>query len=343
METRQRFIEMSALLGRTDSPEALERKVRVVAEIKRLKAERNAVILGHNYMETAILEFVSDYTGDSLELSRIAAGVGRDVIVFCGVEFMAETAKILSPASRVLIPARGAGCSLAESITAEDVRALRARFPGVPVVTYINTYADVKAETDICCTSGNAAAVVNSLKGDTVIFLPDEFLARNVARSTGRHVIFPSFDGERDDPELDFQMIGWKGRCEVHERYTAEQVREIRGRYPDVFILAHPECPPEVAEAVDFCGGTSAMIRVVRETRHPRYLLLTEAAMADYLAAEMPDKVFLRDRGIRCPHMEKITLENTLEALRLLRYEVTVPDEIRLRALRAVERMLRVG
>lgn len=343
MDVRQRFAEMYAHLGMTLPSETLERKTRVVAEIERLKAERNAVILGHNYMETVILEFISDYTGDSLELSRIAAGVEKDVIVFCGVEFMAETAKILSPDKKVLIPARGAGCSLAESITGEDVRALKARFPGVPVVTYINTYADVKAETDICCTSGNAAAVVDSLKSDTVIFLPDEFMARNVARSTGRHVIVPSFGEERQDSELDFQMVAWKGRCEVHEQYTIEQVRDIRERFPDAFILTHPESPPEVAQAVDFCGGTSAMIRVVRETSHPRYLLLTESAMADYLAVEMPDKVFIRDQGIRCPHMEKITLENTLDSLKFLQYEVTVPEEIRVRALRAVERMLAIG
>lgn len=343
MNVKQRFTEMYANLGLIVSRETLDQKVRLVAEIERLKVERNAVILGHNYMETDILEFISDYTGDSLELSRIAAGVEKDVIVFCGVEFMAETAKILSPDKKVLIPARGAGCSLAASITGDDVRALKARFPGVPVVTYINTYADVKAETDICCTSGNAAAVVDSLQGDTVIFLPDEFLARNVARMTGKHVIFPSFGEGAQDSELDFQMIGWKGRCEVHEQYTLEQVRQIRERYPDVFLLTHPECPPEVAEAVDFCGGTSAMIRVIRETNHSRYLLLTESAMADYLAAEMPEKVFIRDQGIRCPHMEKITLENTLDSLKFLQYEVTVPEEIRVRALRAVERMLAIG
>ncbi len=320
----------------------LRYKAELAAEILRLKQERNAVILGHNYMEPALFYSIPDFTGDSLGLSRRAAQTDRDVIVFCGVRFMAETAKILNPDKTVLLPSDRAGCSLAASITAADVRALKARFPGVPVVTYVNTYADVKAESDICCTSSNAVAVVESLPGDTVIFLPDEFLARNVARETGKHVIFPD-QLPREDTELDFQMIAWRGHCEVHEKFSVDDIRAVRAQFPDVVILAHPECPPEVVEAADFSGSTSAMIRFVEQTRAPRYLLLTECSMGDNIAAAHPDKEMLRLCSVRCPHMNQITLEDTLEALRQMRYVIEVPEEIRVRAYRAVERMLQIG
>ena len=361
----------------------LRYKAELAVEIEHLKKERNAVILGHNYMEPALYHSVPDFTGDSLGLSRLAAQTDKDVIVFCGVGFMAETAKILNPDKTVLIPSEKAGCSLAESITAEDVRALKARFPGVPVVTYVNTYADVKAESDYCCTSGNAAKLVASLESDTVIFLPDEYLARNVARETGKRVIVPptlilspSGGGQPPTPTLPSRggglppthtlpplggglplthtlpplgggqgggLIIWDGRCEVHEKYTVDDIRAIREQFPDVVILSHPECSPEVVAASDFAGSTSAMIRYVAETNAPRYLLLTECSMGDNVAAVHRDKEFLRLCTVRCPHMNQITLENTLESLRDLKYEVHIPEDIRRRALTAVERMLAVG
>jgi len=324
----------------------LKQKAELVFEINRLKAEKGAVILGHNYMEPALYHTVPDFRGDSLELSRKAAVVKGDPIVFCGVRFMAETAKILNPEKTVLLPAKEAGCSLAGSITAEDVRQLKQRFPGVPVVTYVNTYADVKAESDICCTSGNAAAVVESLKTDAVIFLPDEYLARNVAKETGRHIIFPIShpNGLRSaDVLLEYAMVGWNGKCEVHERFTVEDVQRVRQQFPDVVILAHPECPPEVVAVSDFSGSTSAMIKYVERTHAPRYLLLTECSMGDNVAAENPDKEMLRLCSVRCPHMNQITLQDTLDALRYNRYQIEVPEEIRVRAKRAVDRMLAIG
>lgn len=318
-------------------------KAELAFEINQLKKDRNAVILGHNYMEPALFHSITDYVGDSLGLSRIAAQVDNEVIVFCGVRFMAETAKILNPTKTVLLPAREAGCSLASSITAEDVQTLRAQFPGVPVVTYVNTYADVKAESDICCTSGNAAAVVESMKADTVIFLPDEFLASNVAQETGKHIIFPSCKGSKDDSMLDYQMIGWHGRCEVHEQFTVQDIEDIRAQYPDVIILAHPECSPEVVAASDFSGSTSAMIQHVEESNAPRYLLLTECAMGENIAVENPDKEMLRLCQVRCPHMNEITMEGVLRSLKKMQYVIDVPEEIRVKAARAVERMIKIG
>jgi quinolinate synthase len=322
----------------------LRYKAEIAVKINRLKKERNAVILGHNYMEPVLYYSVTDIRGDSLELSRRAATIDKDVIVFCGVKFMAETAKILNPKKTVLLPA-DAGCSLAASITAADVRALKQRFPGVPVVSYVNTYADVKAESDICCTSGNAAAVVESLGTATVIFLPDEYLARNVARETGKHIIFPTVNqvNSSNEVELDYQMVGWRGRCEVHEKFTVEDIRNIRQQFPDVRILAHPECSPAVIEASDYSGSTSAMIRYVAQTEAPRYLLLTECSMGDNIAASNPDKTFLRMCSVRCPHMNMITMENTLHALQTGQIEITVPEEIRIKAVRAVERMIAIG
>ena len=322
----------------------LHYKAELAVEINRLKKERNAVILGHNYMEPVLYHSVTDIKGDSLELSRKAAKTDKDVIVFCGVKFMAETAKILNPTKTVLLPAN-AGCSLAASITAADVRALKQNFPGVPVVSYVNTYADVKAESDICCTSGNAVAVVQSLKSETVIFLPDEYLAKNVARETGKHIIFPVGDkgSITRSKDLDYQMIGWRGRCEVHEKFTVEDISNIRQQFPDVIILAHPECSPEVIEASDYSGSTSAMIRYVAQTNAPRYLLLTECSMGDNVAASNPDKTFLRMCSVRCPHMNMITMENTLNALKNNQIEITVPEEIRIKALGAVERMIAIG
>lgn len=322
----------------------LKIKSEVAAEINRLKREKNAVILGHNYMEPALFNSVPDFVGDSLELARRAAQTDKDIIVFCGVKFMAETAKLLNPKKTVLLPSEKAGCSLAESITAEDVRQLRLKFPGVPVVTYVNTYADVKAESDICCTSGNAKAVVDSLHTDTVIFLPDEYLAKNVARETGKHIIFPSLDPRKKfENDLDYQMIGWLGRCEVHDKFTVEDIVNVRKQFPDVTILAHPECSPEVVAASDFSGSTTAMIRHVENTSASHYLLLTECAMGDNVAAANPDKEMLRLCSVRCPHMNQITLEDTLESLRKIQYVIEIPADILKRAARAVERMIAIG
>ncbi|MDP1715617.1 MAG: quinolinate synthase NadA [Anaerolineales bacterium] len=327
----------------------LRYKAEIAVEINKLKKERNAVILGHNYMEAALFNSIPDFVGDSLELSRKAAQTDKDIIVFCGVKFMGETAKILNPTKKVLLPSNRAGCSLAESITAADVRALKAKFPGVPIVTYVNTYADVKAESDICCTSGNAKAVVESLKTDTIIFLPDEYLAANVARETGKHIIFPTRaltpsplpQGEGAGGEG--KMIGWTGRCEVHEKFTVNDIETVRAQFPEVAILAHPECSPEVTAASDFSGSTSAMIKFVQDSKAPQYLVLTECSMGDNIAAANPEKDMLRLCMIRCPHMNTITMEDTLNALKLDRYIIDIPEDIRIRAERAVRRMIEIG
>jgi quinolinate synthase len=342
--TQEMYDKLSGLLSTTVPDFELRIKAELADEINRLKEEKNAVILGHNYMEPALFYSICDYKGDSLELSRKAAQSQKDIIVFCGVKFMAETAKILNPTKKVLVPSEKAGCSLAASITAADVRELKSKFPGVPVVTYINTYADVKAESDICCTSGNAVAVVNSLNTDKVIFIPDEYLAGNVARETGKHIIYPTKDPLRHFPnELDYQMIGWPGRCEVHEKFSVEDIQNVRKQFPDVVILAHPECSPEVVAASDFSGSTTAMIRYVEQTNAPRYLMLTECSMGDNVAASNPDKEMLRLCSVRCPHMNQITLEDTLESLRKEQFEIVLDEELRQRAYVAVERMLHIG
>jgi quinolinate synthase len=332
------------MLGDVIPDVELRYKAGIAYEINRLKVEKNAVILGHNYMEPALYHSIPDFQGDSLELCRMAAATDKDVIVFCGVRFMAETAKILNPSKTVLLPSLQAGCSLAGSITAADVRALKEHFPGVPVVTYVNTYADVKAESDICCTSGNAASVVNSLDSEAVIFLPDEFLAQNVARETGKHIIFPTVrELGRRRIELDHQLIAWRGRCEVHEKFTVKDIQDVRKQFPDVVILAHPECSPEVVLASDFSGSTSAMVRYVEQTSAPRYLLLTECAMGDNIAAANPDKEMLRLCSVRCPHMNQITLEDTLESLQSGKHVIELPADVIRRASRAVERMIAIS
>jgi len=297
----------------------------LIAEINRLKREKNAVILAHNYMTPEIFHGVGDYVGDSLGLAKEAARSDAAVIVQAGVHFMAETSKILSPEKRVLIPDLRAGCSLASSITGADVRLIKQRYPGLPVVTYVNTTADVKAETDICCTSANAVQVVEEaarLWGvDRVILIPDEFLARNVARQT------------------DIGIIAWKGRCEVHERFTAADILEIKEAYPDAEVLAHPECPAEVLEIADFAGSTAAMNDYVIKRQPKRVVLITECSMADNVAADAVNTEFLRPCNL-CPHMKRITLENIYEALVHDRYEVTVDPAIAERARLAVQRMV---
>lgn len=341
MSAGSMYEKMKAKLSHVVPDVELRYKAQLAEEILRLKKERSAVILAHNYMEPALYHSVPDFTGDSLELSRRAAQTKADIIVFCGVKFMAETAKILNPAKTVLIPSEKAGCSLAEGITAEDVRNLKKQFPGVPVVTYVNSYAEVKAESDVCCTSSNAAKVIQSLKTDRVIFLPDEYLARNVAGDLGWKVFFPS-RGETP-PGSGPWMIAWPARCEVHERFIVDDVKNARRQFPDVMVLAHPECHPDVVAAADFAGSTMAMVRHVKQSRAKRYLLLTECSMGDNIAAENPDKEMIRICSIRCPHMNEITLEDTLNSLKLTRYVVEVPEDIRVRALKAVQRMIETG
>jgi len=322
-------------------------KAELAYEINRIKREKGAIILGHNYMEPALFVSVCDIVGDSLELSRKAAQIKSQTMVFCGVRFMAETAKILSPTKKVLLPTRGkAGCSLASSITAEEVRNLKALFPGAPVITYINTYADVKAETDICCTSGNAAKIVQSYGTKPVIFIPDEYLARNVAAETGRLIVKGDAHGAEmlkglgtDQPV----MIVWNGKCEVHDKFRVEDIVQIRRQFPKVQILAHPECRPEVVAKADFAGSTAKMIDHVRQSDAEEFLLLTECSMGDNIVAENPGKNLLRLCSVRCPHMGEITLEDTLDALRYERDEIQVPEELRARAFRAIDNMLRVA
>ena len=295
-----------------------------VVEIERLKKQRNAVILAHNYQTPEIFHGVADITGDSLALAQRATDTEADVIVLCGVHFMAETAKVLNPSKTVLIPDPEAGCSLAESITAADVRALKARHPGVPVVTYVNTSADVKAETDVCCTSANAVEVVESLGADRVIFLPDEFLGRWVASQT------------------DVDVILWQGHCEVHEQFTPEQVRAYRRQFPGVKVIAHPECPMEVLREADMVGSTSGMIRYVAEERPRRVAMITECSMADNVAAEFPEVEMVRPCTV-CPHMKRITLDRIVDSLENLQHPVEVDPAVAAGARRAVERMLEVG
>lgn len=288
-----------------------------------LKARRNAVILAHNYQTPEIFHCVADIVGDSLALARKAMAVDADIIVLAGVHFMAETAKLLNPCKTVLIPDLGAGCSLADSISASDVRLMRQRYPGVPVVTYINTSATVKAESDISCTSGNALAVVESLGAPRVIMLPDEYLAKNVAAQTK------------------IEIIAWKGHCEVHERFTPADIRELRQAHPGVTVLAHPECPPEVVAEADFAGSTAAMSDYVGRHKPARVVLMTECSMSDNVAVEHPEVDFVRPCNL-CPHMKRITLANIRAALEQNRHMVTIDPHVADRARRTVERMLAV-
>jgi quinolinate synthase len=292
-----------------------------VDAINRLKRERNAVILAHNYQTPEIFHGVADIVGDSLQLAREACRVDADVIVVCGVHFMGETAKILNPHRTVVVPDARAGCSLAESITAADVRLLRERYPGVPVVTYVNTSAAVKAESDICCTSSNAVAVVESLGVPRVIMLPDAFLASYVASNTA------------------VEIIPWHGHCEVHERFRAIDVEQLREGDDGVVVIAHPECPPDVLAAVDFAGSTAAMIDFVRTHQDRRVVMLTECSMSDNVAAEFANVEFVRPCNL-CPHMKRTTLPKILRSLETLQDEVLVDEPIRIRAQGALEAMM---
>jgi quinolinate synthase len=295
-----------------------------IAAIQRLKRERNAIILAHNYQTPEIFHGVADIVGDSLALAREAVNVQADVIVLAGVHFMAETAKLLNPGRTVLIPDVEAGCSLAASITGADVRLLRQRYPGVPVVAYVNTSAEVKAESDICCTSGNAVKVVESLGVPRVIMLPDRYLAQNVATETK------------------VEIIAWAGQCEVHERFSAADIATLRQSHPGVVVLAHPECPREVVEAADFTGSTAAMVGYVGTHRPARVALVTECSMADNVSVDYPDIEFVRPCNL-CPHMKRITLPKIRLALETLSHAVTIPDALADRARRSVERMIAIG
>jgi quinolinate synthase len=293
----------------------------LIREINLLKTKRNAVILAHNYMTPEIFHGVADFRGDSLQLAKEAAVTGASVIVQAGVHFMAETSKLLSPDKTVLIPDQRAGCSLAASITAEDVRMLRAAYPGVPIVTYVNTSAAVKAECDITCTSSNAVRIVESLGAKRVLLIPDQYLSKYVQTQTK------------------VEIIAWKGACEVHERFTGAELEVYRAQDPATRIIAHPECPPDVIAAADFTGSTKAMIDWVKTNRPKKVVLVTECSMASNVAVEVPDVEFVRPCNL-CPHMKRISLENIYDSLVHLRHEVTIPDDVADRARRAVERMI---
>jgi quinolinate synthase len=294
-----------------------------IEAILRLKQEHDAVILAHNYQTPEIFHCVADIVGDSLALAREAMKVRAQVIVMAGVHFMAETAKLLNPDKRVLIPDLRAGCSLAASITAADIANLRLRYPGVPIVTYVNTSAAVKAESDICCTSGNARKIIESLGTQRVIMLPDEYLAQNVARETG------------------VEIITWAGHCEVHERFSAADVQQLRRSHEDIVVLAHPECPPDVVAEADFAGSTAAMIDYVSRNRPSRVMLMTECSMSDNVAVQHPDIEFVRPCNL-CPHMKRINLAKIRRSLETMTHEVIIDPAVAGAARRAVERMLEV-
>jgi quinolinate synthase len=295
-----------------------------VAAINRLKKEKNAVILAHNYQTPEIYHGVADIVGDSLQLAYEAKNAKANIIVMAGVYFMAETCKLVNPGKTILIPDVHAGCSLAASITAADVQLMRQKYPGVPVATYVNSTAEVKAESDICITSSNAVRVVESLKSDRVICLPDEYLANYIAKNTK------------------VKIITWKGHCEVHERFTAEEIRTFRKSYPDAIILAHPECPPDVLNEADFVGSTSAMSKYVRDKTPKKVVMITECSMSDNVAVENPTVEFVRPCNL-CPHMKTITLPKILESLQQEKHKVEIPASIAERARLPIERMLAVG
>lgn len=315
--------QIKTLLG--DQVSDLEWKVQapLIEEINQLKKDKNAVILAHNYQSPVIFHGVGDIQGDSLLLAQEAQKTDADIIVMAGVHFMAETAKLLSPNKKVLIPDLKAGCSLASSITGADVRLLKERFPGVPVVTYVNSSADVKAETDVCCTSANAVSVVESLGVKKVIFLPDEFLGKWVATQT------------------DVELILWKGHCEVHEQFTRDELKTFRAKYPGIHIIAHPECPPDVLEEADFVGSTSGMIKHLHALKPPKVVMVTECSMADNVRVNLPETEFIKPCTL-CPHMQRITLEKIRDSLKFEQYEVLIPEELAKKARASVERMIQI-
>ncbi len=295
-----------------------------IYEINKLKKEKNAVILAHNYQTPEIYHGISDFSADSLALAVEAAKTKADIIVMCGVHFMAETAKLMSPNKKVLLPDMRAGCSLSSSITGEDVRKLKKQNPGVPVVSYVNTSADVKAETDVCCTSANAVKIVNSLGVKKVIFLPDDYLAKYVASQT------------------DVEIISWKGTCEVHEKFNDAEINEIRKNNPGIKIIAHPECPPDVINASDFTGSTSGMIKYVKDNQPEKVMMVTECSMSDNVQVDNPNVKFIRPCNL-CPHMKRITLPKILDCLKNETNEILMSDETIEKARKSVERMAEIG
>ena len=295
-----------------------------IYKINKLKKEKNAVILAHNYQTPEIYHGVSDFSADSLALAVEAAKTKADIIVMCGVHFMAETAKLMSPEKKVLLPDMKAGCSLSSSITGKDVRNLKKKYPGVPVVSYVNTSADVKAETDICCTSANAVKIVNSLGVNKVIFLPDDYLAKYVASQTN------------------VEIISWKGTCEVHEKFNDKEINEIRKNNPGIKVIAHPECPPDVIKASDFTGSTSGMIKYVKDNQPEQVMMVTECSMSDNVQVDNPNVKFIRPCNL-CPHMKRITLPKILECLENETNEILMNKETIEKARKSVERMAEVG
>jgi len=292
--------------------------------INKLKKEKNAVILAHNYQTPEIYHGISDFSADSLALAVEAAKTKADIIVMCGVHFMAETAKLMSPNKKILLPDMSAGCSLSSSITGEDVRNLKKKYPGVPVVSYVNTSADVKSETDVCCTSANAVKIVNSLGVKKVIFLPDDYLAKYVASQT------------------DVEIISWKGTCEVHEQFNDAEINEIRKNNPGIKVIAHPECPPDVIKASDFTGSTSGMIKYVKDNQPEKVMMVTECSMSDNVQVDNPNVKFIRPCNL-CPHMKKITLPKILDCLQNETNEILMSKETIEKAKKSVERMAEIG
>ena len=295
-----------------------------IYKINKLKKEKNAVILAHNYQTPEIYHGISDFSADSLALAVEAAKTKADIIVMCGVHFMAETAKLMSPNKKVLLPDMSAGCSLSSSITGEDVRNLKKKYPDVPVVSYVNTSADVKSETDVCCTSANAVKIVNSLGAKKVIFLPDDYLAKYVASQT------------------DVEIISWKGTCEVHEQFNDVEINEIRKNNPGIKIIAHPECPPDVIKASDFTGSTSGMIKYVKDHQPEKVMMVTECSMSDNVQVDNPNVKFIRPCNL-CPHMKKITLPKILDCLQNETNEILMSEETIEKARKSVERMAEIG
>tara|TARA_B100000780_G_C21108017_1_gene447560 strand:- start:1062 stop:2051 length:990 start_codon:yes stop_codon:yes gene_type:complete len=328
MSTQQHLNDNSAKIYKKISkyvPE-IEWKIHapLIEKINRLKKEKNAVILAHNYQTPEIYHGVADIAADSLALAVEAAKTSADIIVLCGVHFMAETAKLMSPKKKVLLPAMDAGCSLAASITGEDVRLLKKKYPGVPVVSYVNTSADVKAETDVCCTSANAVKVVESLKTDRVIFLPDQHLANYVAKQTK------------------VKIISWKGSCIVHEQFTPKEIQDIRNANPGIKVIGHPECPSEVLDACDFAGSTGGMIDYVKKNQPKKVMLVTECSMSDNVQADNPNVEFIKPCNL-CPYMKKINLNNILDCLENEKNEIIIEEKIAKSARKSVQRMAEIG
>jgi quinolinate synthase len=328
MSTQQQFNKSTAEIYKkiSKSVPEIEWKVHapLIEKINKLKVEKNAVILAHNYQTPEIYHGVADISADSLALAVEAAKTSASIIVLCGVHFMAETAKLMNPSKKVLLPDMSAGCSLSASITGDDVRLLKQKYPGVPVVSYINTSADVKAETDICCTSANAVKVVESLNVDKVIFLPDQYLANYVASNTN------------------VKIISWKGTCIVHEKFTAQEVEEVRAANPGIKIIAHPECPPDVIKASDFAGSTSGMADYVNKNKPKKVMLVTECSMSDNVEADNPEVEFVKPCNL-CPYMKKINLEKILDCLKNETNEIVIDKKISDAARKSVLRMTEIG